>query len=39
MPTAFFIDVKGKIRVIHKGFKPSHKNFIEAVLEKLLAEK
>jgi thiol-disulfide isomerase/thioredoxin len=39
MPTAFFIDVKGRIRLIHKGFKPSHKMFIEAVLEKLLAEK
>lgn len=39
MPTAYFIDVKGRIRLIHKGFKPSHKGFIKAILEKLLAEK
>jgi thiol-disulfide isomerase/thioredoxin len=38
MPTAYLIDAKGRVRVIHKGFKPSHKKFIEAVLEKLLAE-
>lgn len=39
MPTGFFVDVKGKIRLVHMGFKTSHKNFIEAILQKLLAEK
>ncbi|WP_339720671.1 TlpA disulfide reductase family protein [uncultured Paraglaciecola sp.] len=38
MPSAFFIDAKGRVRLIHKGFKASHKKFIKAVLEKLLAE-
>lgn len=39
MPTAYFIDIDGRIRLIHKGFNPNHKNFIKAVLEKLLAER
>lgn len=39
MPTGIFVDTKGKIRLIHMGFKSSHKDFIEAVLQKLLAEK
>lgn len=38
MPTAFFIDAKGRVRLIHKGFNPNHKTFIKAVLEKLIAE-
>lgn len=38
MPTAFFIDGEGKIRLVHLGFKDEHGDFIEAVLQKLLAE-
>ena len=39
MPTAYLIDAKGRIRIIHKGFKTSHQEFIKAIVEKLLAEK
>ncbi|WP_133469867.1 TlpA family protein disulfide reductase [Paraglaciecola marina] len=38
MPTGIFIDAKGKVRLIHRGFKPNHKPFIEAVLQKLISE-
>ncbi|MEP2654036.1 MAG: TlpA disulfide reductase family protein [Paraglaciecola sp.] len=38
MPTGIFIDAKGNVRLIHRGFKPNHKPFIEAVLQKLIAE-
>lgn len=38
MPTGIFIDARGKVRLIHKGFKPSHGKFIEAVLQKLIVE-
>ncbi len=39
MPTAYFIDAKGVVRLIHHGFKESHVDFLEAILEKLLAER
>ncbi|MEP1448584.1 MAG: TlpA disulfide reductase family protein [Paraglaciecola sp.] len=38
MPTAFFIDALGRVRLIHKGFNPDHRTFLRAVLEKLIAE-
>lgn len=39
MPTAYLIDAEGVIRLVHHGFKLEHVDFLEAVLEKLLAER
>lgn len=39
MPTGYFIDANGVIRLIHKGFKSEHAHFLEAILQKLLAER
>lgn len=38
LPTAYVIDVKGKIQLVHRGFKKSDINFIEAVVDKALSE-
>ena len=38
MPTSYMIDKKGKIRYVHKGFKPKDMKKIQEYAEKLLAE-
>ncbi|WP_426359719.1 TlpA family protein disulfide reductase [Pseudocolwellia sp. HL-MZ19] len=38
LPTAYIIDANGKVQLIHKGFKKSDINFIEAVVDKALSE-
>ena len=38
MPNAFLIDGQGNLRLIHLGFTPQHADFLEAIIEKLLAE-
>ena len=37
-PTGIIIDSKGKVIVVHQGFKPNDVNFIEAIVQKLIAE-
>lgn len=39
MPTAYFIDREGVVRLVHHGFKTEHVEFLEAWLQKLLAER
>lgn len=39
MPTAFIIDAEGNVRLVHHGFKPEHVDFLDAVIDKLLAER
>ena len=39
MPTAYLIDAKGVVRLKHLGFSSKHQEFLEAVVQKLLAEK
>jgi cytochrome c biogenesis protein CcmG/thiol:disulfide interchange protein DsbE len=39
MPSAFLIDAKGILRLKHMGFSAKHQGFLQAVVEKLLAEK
>jgi peroxiredoxin len=38
LPTAYIIDAKGTIQLVHKGFKKSDINFIEAVVDKALSD-
>lgn len=38
MPTAFFVDRRGRIRDTHEGFLPRDKERIRETLERLLAE-
>lgn len=38
MPTAYLIDGTGTIRTVHHGFKPEHVDFLDQVIQKLLAE-
>lgn len=38
MPTAFIVGRQGKLRLIHQGFHPRHQPFLQAVIDKLLAE-
>lgn len=38
LPTAYLINAKGNIQLIHKGFKKSDISFIEAVVDKALSE-
>lgn len=39
MPSAYFVDATGTIRLVHLGFKTKNREFLEAVLQKLLAER
>jgi cytochrome c biogenesis protein CcmG/thiol:disulfide interchange protein DsbE len=39
MPSAFLIDAKGVIRLKHLGFAIKHQDFLDAIVQKLLAEK
>lgn len=38
MPTAYLIGKDGTIRSKHLGFKPSHQDYLEAVVDKLVSE-
>jgi cytochrome c biogenesis protein CcmG, thiol:disulfide interchange protein DsbE len=38
MPSAFLIDGQGKLRLIHLVFTEQHQVYLEAIIEKLLAE-
>ena len=38
MPTAYLVDAKGVLRLKHLGFSAKHQEFLEAVVQKLLAE-
>ncbi|MGO2012435.1 MAG: TlpA family protein disulfide reductase [Pseudoalteromonas sp.] len=38
MPTAYIIGKNGNIRVKHMGFNPAQKDYLEAVVDKLVSE-